>query len=341
MPGHTWGVPMTVRDMQHCPGCGTSVVAKADGTCPACQCVLFHAESPPSEELPEPSTFAKSAPPSSTVSGSAQALYDDVFSWRRLWQSLCIGGLCLLAVFVVMNLFVIPNRHSADRPAAVMMMRGMVALAQVACYILVVICAIGWILCGPRLTTDVQPINAGGPYCRSATKQALMIPASALLLLSVVSAAIDLVIMCHELFNDSKGAVIAAMGLMLSMHLFIMFGAIQMFKLKRYSIAWLTGGLSVIPYCSPVVILGIPFGLWALLKLSDRQVMNTFVLNSVDSSIELQTEEASSIATDEHQAEDSGSTATSELHRELCPYCENTVIPSIDGRCPECRRPIA
>lgn len=322
---------MTIRDMQQCPHCGTRIVVKADGTCPACQSALPHVVSSQSAVLPEAASLADSAPPRATGPQSIQSLYDEVFlpfEWRRLWQGLCIGSLCLLAGLVVADRLIIPDHHSADRPAALVIVRGLLALAQLVCYTLVVIFAIGWLVCRPRLTFDAQQVTPGTMDSVSVANHALSIPASALLLLSVLAVPLDLATMCHQWFVDSNVAGAAIIGLMLSIHLFIMFGAIQMSKLKHYSIAWLAGGMAVVPFCSPVVILGIPFGIWALLKLSDRLVMNAFVLNSTYSSLAL-------------QAEDAGTSETIERHTEECPYCEKNVMPNIDGRCPECHRLIA
>jgi hypothetical protein len=57
---------------------------------------------------------------------------------------------------------------------------------------------------------------------------------------------------------------------------FILFGAIQMKKLSTYGVALAAAILSVIPCCSSCLILGIPFGVWALIVLMDQDVKSAF-----------------------------------------------------------------
>ncbi len=58
--------------------------------------------------------------------------------------------------------------------------------------------------------------------------------------------------------------------------LIILIGALQMRNLKSYSLALGTAILSTIPFCSPMVWLGIPFGIWSLVVLADRDVRGSF-----------------------------------------------------------------
>jgi hypothetical protein len=53
-------------------------------------------------------------------------------------------------------------------------------------------------------------------------------------------------------------------------------GAFQMLKGRNYGLAMAAAIISVIPCCSPCCILGIPFGIWALIVLNDQQVKTSF-----------------------------------------------------------------
>jgi len=55
----------------------------------------------------------------------------------------------------------------------------------------------------------------------------------------------------------------------------IIYGAVQMKKLKNYPFAMTAAILSVIPFCSCVFI-DLPFGIWALVVLSNTQVKQAF-----------------------------------------------------------------
>jgi hypothetical protein len=55
-----------------------------------------------------------------------------------------------------------------------------------------------------------------------------------------------------------------------------LWGGLQMRNLQNYSLAMAAAVLATIPCCSPCVILGIPFGIWALIVLNDVQVKSAF-----------------------------------------------------------------
>ena len=58
--------------------------------------------------------------------------------------------------------------------------------------------------------------------------------------------------------------------------LFILMGAVKMRQLESWSSARTAAILAVIPICSPCVLLGIPFGIWALIVLNNPQVRSEF-----------------------------------------------------------------
>ncbi len=53
-------------------------------------------------------------------------------------------------------------------------------------------------------------------------------------------------------------------------------GAYKMMQLQTYSAAMMAAVISVIPFCSPCGILGIPFGIWAIVVLNDPIVKRSF-----------------------------------------------------------------
>lgn len=57
---------------------------------------------------------------------------------------------------------------------------------------------------------------------------------------------------------------------------FIAVSAHKMANLKGYRQSWVASILAVIPCTGPLVILGIPFGIWAMLVLNDSNVKNAF-----------------------------------------------------------------
>jgi hypothetical protein len=69
---------------------------------------------------------------------------------------------------------------------------------------------------------------------------------------------------------------IAGNGLALAFNLVTVVGAYKMMNLESYSSARTAAIISVIPICSPCILLGIPFGIWALVVLSDAQVRAAF-----------------------------------------------------------------
>ena len=177
----------------------------------------------------------------------------------------------------------------------------------------------------------------------SVAKQSVRVPAYGLIVLSIVAVLIDLAILQHAWFDDwdkinaysqpGTGLIvniagIAANTILLFVHLFIIFGSIQMLRLNAFSTARLAAVVSVIPFCSPIVVIGIPFGVWALIIMSDSLVRDAFDLNEIH---RLALEQADIVLP----------TGTGERIVEECPYCDNIAIPDVDGRCTKCRRPIS
>jgi hypothetical protein len=56
----------------------------------------------------------------------------------------------------------------------------------------------------------------------------------------------------------------------------MLIGALKMKKLESYGLAMAGAILGMLPYASPCCILGLPFGIWALVVLSDNSVKAAF-----------------------------------------------------------------
>ena len=56
----------------------------------------------------------------------------------------------------------------------------------------------------------------------------------------------------------------------------ILLGALKMKKLESYGFAMAAAILAMIPCISPCCILGLPFGIWALVVLLDESVKASF-----------------------------------------------------------------
>ena len=57
---------------------------------------------------------------------------------------------------------------------------------------------------------------------------------------------------------------------------FILVGAFKMMKLRSYGMAVAASIIAMIPCVSPCCCLGLPFGIWALVVLSRREVKSAF-----------------------------------------------------------------
>ncbi|MDP7020721.1 MAG: hypothetical protein QGG36_33350 [Pirellulaceae bacterium] len=62
----------------------------------------------------------------------------------------------------------------------------------------------------------------------------------------------------------------------------IAFGSLAMIRLRNYTAAWTAAILAVVPICSPLIIFGIPFGMWALVLLLKPEVREQFFAGRAD-----------------------------------------------------------
>jgi hypothetical protein len=56
----------------------------------------------------------------------------------------------------------------------------------------------------------------------------------------------------------------------------VLSGAMKMRQLKGHKSAVTAAAIAIIPVLSPLCVLGIPFGVWAMIKLNDREIKRYF-----------------------------------------------------------------
>jgi hypothetical protein len=116
----------------------------------------------------------------------------------------------------------------------------------------------------------------------------LMIPAIVLLVLASVMLALILLSVpgqvlrmqaidttTHEGQGELAGSIVALI-VWIVMTAAILWGSVAMLRLRSYRDAFVAAVLSVIPICSPCFVLGIPFGIWAILVLMRPEVRARF-----------------------------------------------------------------
>lgn len=78
---------------------------------------------------------------------------------------------------------------------------------------------------------------------------------------------------------SSAGYIVNVVTLLLGV--FLIWGSVQMMSAKNYGVAMVTAILSMIPCLAPCCVLGLPFGIWALIALSDVNVKALFQQNAI------------------------------------------------------------
>ena len=139
----------------------------------------------------------------------------------------------------------------------------------------------------PGEVRDVSPITIDPALA----KKMVWGPAVALSVVAVLGMIVDVAVIANAFWSDGP-AMIATYGpkqgrvmfiadvvvnvLVLCTHLVILLGATNLYKLDSYSGALAAAILAIIPFCSPGVIIGIPFGIWAIVVLCRAVVRNAF-----------------------------------------------------------------
>jgi hypothetical protein len=84
----------------------------------------------------------------------------------------------------------------------------------------------------------------------------------------------DVVMGYIDMMTGTMGVVNVIVGLVCS--ILVILGAIRMKNLQSYGLAMTSAILALIPCTSPCCILGVPFGIWALVVLSKPEVKAAF-----------------------------------------------------------------
>ncbi|NUQ65028.1 MAG: hypothetical protein HUU20_21395 [Pirellulales bacterium] len=76
------------------------------------------------------------------------------------------------------------------------------------------------------------------------------------------------------MLHGGFGVAFDAIGLLLS--LLVIYGALRMKNLENYGLALASAIVALVPCISPCCLLGLPFGIWAIVVLSDANVKMAF-----------------------------------------------------------------
>lgn len=134
-----------------------------------------------------------------------------------------------------------------------------------------------------------NPYESPAPQKREinfAVRKIVRWPARCLFLVALFGLVVDAAMATQTLkdayqlykWND----VASAIGLVMStisltvVHLIVLVGAVDMHTRRSFQLARAAAILAMLPICSPVVVLGIPFGIWAIIALSRRGVEEAF-----------------------------------------------------------------
>jgi GYF domain 2 len=140
------------------------------------------------------------------------------------------------------------------------------------------------------------PVGAAGPDARARALQLVNAPAIALLVTAILGMAGNAIgLAMHmfgrgfmppaygmnpeamhifELINGPMGAVIRIIPLAVSV--LVLIGALRMQQLRSRGLAMTAAIVAMIPCLSPCCLLGLPFGIWALIVLSKPEVQSQF-----------------------------------------------------------------
>jgi hypothetical protein len=77
-----------------------------------------------------------------------------------------------------------------------------------------------------------------------------------------------------NIFSGTFGIIQATLGIIIAV--LIIVGTIKMKKLESYGFAMTVSILAMIPCISPCCLLGLPFGIWSIVVLSQPDVKDAF-----------------------------------------------------------------
>lgn len=106
-----------------------------------------------------------------------------------------------------------------------------------------------------------------------------LIVVSILGVLNIVAGMVIRIVGGQDVFDFENPEVIgvwAATIFIPMLNLAVLFGGINMLRGKAFASCMAAGIIAVIPLCTPCVVLGIPFGIWALIVLNQPDVKAAF-----------------------------------------------------------------
>ncbi|MHC2067672.1 hypothetical protein ACYFX5_09390 [Bremerella sp. T1] len=138
--------------------------------------------------------------------------------------------------------------------------------------------------------------SSNNPSHNSTAKGAVSAPAIALMVVSIIAIVLGLLGLVGDVFlilsgaierleeNDARAVsrytsilVRTVWGILLLVAAtFVLYGAVQMKSLTNYSIAKAAAIVAMIPLLGPCCVLGIPFGIWAIIVLGKPEVRDAF-----------------------------------------------------------------
>ena len=120
------------------------------------------------------------------------------------------------------------------------------------------------------------------PPDKDYAKSRLQIPAIVLIVLAALTAILRvgaIVMLLQQAGNAAPPLMVPMLvghGVPLLLLIAVIAGCLKMLKVESYGSAMTAAIISVVPICSPGLVLGIPFGIWAIVVLNDPRVKASF-----------------------------------------------------------------
>jgi len=122
------------------------------------------------------------------------------------------------------------------------------------------------------------------PPDKDYAKARLQIPAIVLIALAALTAILRIggivLLLAGIGARNAEGAMFVGQlvghGVPLLLLIAVIVGCFKMLNVESYGSAMTAAIISVVPFCSPGLILGIPFGIWAIVVLNDPRVKGAF-----------------------------------------------------------------
>ena len=125
--------------------------------------------------------------------------------------------------------------------------------------------------------TQANPLQSHNNDELKAPAMALIIVSIIALVLGGMALAFDIFLIAVQGVLEAELIVRSLWGLLLFMtSSFVLFGAIKMNNMTNYGVAKAAAIVAIVPLVSPCCLLGIPFGIWALVVLNKPHVRNSF-----------------------------------------------------------------